>query len=121
MIGNEICLENTFIPSLLAKIKDITYAQEQQAQITLRGVTRQEKRIGWSCPCPSWLKLNTDGASKANGLKAAAGGLLRDEFGHWQGGCTQNIGVGSTLAAELWGVLQGLKLAWRLGIAHLKL
>lgn len=37
-------------------------------------------------PRLGWLKLNTDGSSKANGAQAAAGGIIRDAKGQWQGG-----------------------------------
>ena len=41
-----------------------------------------EKLIGWHPPRRSWVKLNTDGAFKANSSMAFAGGIVRDEDGN---------------------------------------
>lgn len=49
-------------------------------------VGRVERRIAWKKPEGSWLKLNTDGASRGNPGVATAGGVLRDEEGRWCGG-----------------------------------
>lgn len=46
---------------------------------------------------------------------AAAGGLIRDAFGGWIRGLGHNLGTATVLAAELWAMLHGLKLAWDLG------
>ena len=62
------------------------------------------------------MKLNTDGCLKASTNKAAAGGLIRSHTGTWMGGFLANLGSCSVLAAECWGVIHGLRLAWELGI-----
>ncbi|CAJ2663874.1 unnamed protein product, partial [Trifolium pratense] len=70
--------------------------------------------IGWKVPEEGWVKLNTDGASKGEGL-SGCGGIIRDHQGNWCGGFAKFVGTGSVLIAELWGVLEGLKLVWRKG------
>ncbi|KAH9699945.1 putative ribonuclease H protein [Citrus sinensis] len=63
-------------------------------------------------------ELNSDGACKATGV-AAAGGLIRDHNGHWVAGFGMNLGTCSVTMAELWGLYQGLILAWNKGIRWL--
>ncbi|KAH9673337.1 reverse transcriptase domain-containing protein [Citrus sinensis] len=50
---------------------------------------------------------------------AGAGGIIRDSVGHWLAGFCMNIGESSVLMAELWGLYQGLHLAWEAGIKRL--
>lgn len=51
---------------------------------------RVERQSLWYRPRNGWVKLNTDGASRGNPGRAAASGVLRDEFGGWTGGvCTK--------------------------------
>lgn len=50
---------------------------------------------------------------------AGAGGLIRDAQGRWCGGFCVNIGMCSITLAILWGLYQGLLLAWRNGIREL--
>ncbi|KAK2661945.1 hypothetical protein Ddye_000519 [Dipteronia dyeriana] len=41
-----------------------------------------------------------------------AGEAIRDHNKNWLGGFSLNKGVGSVIEAELWGIFEGLKLAW---------
>ncbi|KAK2654289.1 hypothetical protein Ddye_014145 [Dipteronia dyeriana] len=45
----------------------------------------------------------------------AAGGVVRDHKKNWMVGFALNKGTGSVLEAELWGILEGLKLLWKKG------
>lgn len=69
---------------------------------------------------PTWplCKLNTDGATKRTG-ESSAGGLIRDHNGKWLAGFCMNIGSCSVTVAELWGLRQGLLVAWHKGIRWL--
>ncbi|WCJ37652.1 Polynucleotidyl transferase ribonuclease H-like superfamily protein [Euphorbia peplus] len=77
--------------------------------------TRHDCLIGWSVPFIHWVKLNTDGAVKGGQFRASVGGLIRDSQGTWIQGFARNIGICSVLRAELWGIYDGLTLAWNLG------
>ncbi|KAH1073126.1 hypothetical protein J1N35_025454 [Gossypium stocksii] len=46
----------------------------------------------------------------------AQGGLIRNQHRMWIVGFSRNIGYYSFLYAELWGALEGLQLAWGLGL-----
>ncbi|PNX61102.1 ribonuclease H, partial [Trifolium pratense] len=84
--------------------------------VSQSGLTRQKEVswIGWKVPEEGWVKVNIDGASKGERL-AGCGGLIRDHQGRWCGGFAKFVGAGSAFVAELWGVLEGLKLARRKG------
>ncbi|KAK2381929.1 Polynucleotidyl transferase, ribonuclease H superfamily protein [Trifolium repens] len=58
--------------------------------------------------------FNTDEACKGM-VTAGCGGIIRDGRGVWVGGFAKHIGICSAFTAELWGVLEGLQLLWRLG------
>ncbi|KAH9750393.1 putative ribonuclease H protein [Citrus sinensis] len=79
---------------------------------------RKEIFISWLPPPWPWCKLNTDGSYRNTG-EAGAGGIIRDSFGNWISGFSMNIGESSVIMAELWGLYQGLSLAWNVGIRHL--
>ncbi|PKI65945.1 hypothetical protein CRG98_013665 [Punica granatum] len=75
-------------------------------------IVKQWRYIHWTKPDEGWFKLNTDGASKGNPGLVGAGGLICDSNGNWMGGFMLNIGIASSMAAELWGARDGLELAW---------
>ena len=72
-------------------------------------------QIGWKYPADGWIKLNVDGCSKGNPGLAGAGGVIRDHIGTWIGGFARNIGVCSSMTAELWAIYSGLQLVWDKG------
>ena len=77
---------------------------------------RMERLVGWNIPSRGWIKVNSDGALHRNPLRAAAGGLLRnDDEGEWIARFTANVGICSVLQAELWGAIYRLRLAWSMG------
>ncbi|PKI37251.1 hypothetical protein CRG98_042356 [Punica granatum] len=55
---------------------------------------------------------------KATGVLLELGGLICDEQGLWFNGFAQNIGIATSVAAEL---RAGLELAWELGVGKLPL
>ncbi|KAH9770878.1 putative ribonuclease H protein [Citrus sinensis] len=104
---------------VVAEIK--SWAQDiQNARSTLSFGQSNKiiKDVRWQAPPESFFKLNTDGSRLKNGL-ASAGGLVRDCSRKWQFGFGMNIGFGSVTIAELWGLFQGLNIAWDRGIRYL--
>ena len=71
--------------------------------------------ISWKYPKDGWIKLNTDGCSKGNPGVAGAGGVIRDHMGSWIGGFAKNIGICSSVTAELWAIYFGLQSTWDKG------
>lgn len=62
-----------------------------------------------------WIKGNTDAMVYPCSSSMACGGLLRDSNGIWKRGFAKKLGRCSIFEAELWGIFEGLKLAWVLG------
>ncbi|CAI9113041.1 OLC1v1013568C1 [Oldenlandia corymbosa var. corymbosa] len=94
--------------------------QESLKMVGAIPVTREWRLLAWSPPPTEWIKLNTDGALNTNTGWATVGGLLRDCTGGWCGGFSMNIGYCSIAGAEIWGLLQGLQLAWDKGYRKLE-
>ena len=65
------------------------------------------------------MKLNTDGSTIGNPGPAGCEGVKRDNNGHWIAGFTRRIGVATRFIVELWGLRDGLDMAYRLNIPSL--
>lgn len=68
--------------------------------------------VRWKAQKYGWVCLNVDGTCK-NGL-IGCGGAIRGSEGEWLSGFSKFIGRGDALLAELWGLVEGLKLARKL-------
>lgn len=79
---------------------------------------RSWNSIGWSPPPLNWVTLNTDGSVRGLNFSASSGGILRDSQDKWVFGYGRNIGSCSVLKAELWGIWDGLHLAWQHGFRN---
>lgn len=75
--------------------------------------------VNWKPPPPNFFKLNTDGLVTGNPGPAGAGGIIHDHTGNWVKGFPRKIGNTNSLAAELWGLRDGLVLAQELNIKRL--
>lgn len=73
--------------------------------------------VNWVAPPDGSFKLNTDG-SHSQGL-SACGGLVRDSMGQFVRGFHCNLGATTSVSAELWGLVLGLRMARSLGILSL--
>lgn len=106
----------TAIRSMLLDV--VTQAEEiscmNKSSLTGKG-RKLEKWIGWQPPAWPWCKLNSDAAVKSNGI-STPGGLIQDSSGKWVGGFAMNIGHCTITVPELWGLYQGLVLAWHYGV-----
>jgi ribonuclease HI len=78
------------------------------------GVQQQQMQIhvGWKPPSNGWVCLNIDGTCKDGVI--GCGGVIRGNTGEWLHGFSKIIGRGEAYTAELWGVLEGMKLARRM-------
>ncbi|KAF2318593.1 hypothetical protein GH714_009221 [Hevea brasiliensis] len=72
--------------------------------------------VSWTCPPDNVFKLNTDGSLPNLGGIACGGGLIRDSNGRWIKGFKAVFEKTSVLGAELWSILEGMKLAKSLGL-----
>lgn len=62
--------------------------------------------------------MNSDGCAKGNPGEAGAGGLIRDARGQWLVVFTCDLGICTSVTAELEGIRQGLSLAWDEGYRY---
>ncbi|GKV02762.1 hypothetical protein SLEP1_g15157 [Rubroshorea leprosula] len=79
----------------------------------------EPRLVGWDKPHVGSFKLNTDGSALGNPEPASAGGIIRDHNGTWVCGFSRKIGTTSALAAELWGVRDGILMAYHYNIQSL--
>ncbi|CAN1745014.1 Protein DETOXIFICATION 42 [Linum perenne] len=80
------------------------------------GKARQTQLIAWRPGNEGWSTLNTDGSRYTHSGSTAIGGLIRDDGGRFVRAFTANIGDCSITRAELSAIVQGLRLAWTIGI-----
>ncbi|CAN1816421.1 Putative ribonuclease H protein At1g65750 [Linum perenne] len=80
------------------------------------GLARQTQLIAWRPRDEGWSTLNTNGSRYVDSGSTAMGGLIHDEHGRFMRAFTANIGNCSITRAELRAIVQGLHLAWSLGI-----
>ena len=81
---------------------------------------KSEIVVRWEPPLDNWTKLNVDGASRGNPGLAGGGGVIRGHRGNWINGFAANSGICSSVKAKILALLQGLCLAWSLGISKLE-
>ncbi|CAN1128518.1 Putative ribonuclease H protein At1g65750, partial [Linum perenne] len=80
------------------------------------GLARQTYLIAWQPGDEDWFTLNTDGSSLSLNGSTTIGGLIRDPHWRFVRAFCANVGDYSITRAELRGIVEGLKLAWDLGI-----
>ncbi|KAK3222988.1 hypothetical protein Dsin_010013 [Dipteronia sinensis] len=69
--------------------------------------------LAWNPPAQDWIKLNVDGSMSLVLGSITAGGVIMDHKRNWLDGFSLNKGVGSVIEVELWGIFEGLKIAWK--------
>ena len=70
---------------------------------------------GWSKPSPHVVKVNCRGVFDRGMMRGSVGCVMRNFRGEWLGGVGGMIGLAVPVAAELWSIFYGLKLAWEKG------
>ncbi|KAL4291966.1 hypothetical protein GQ457_14G024710 [Hibiscus cannabinus] len=75
--------------------------------------------VRWEAPPPPWCKVNVDDACDSATGRASCGGAIRSDSGQWLMGFSRQLGLCSSLEAELWGIFEGLMCAWSIRIANL--
>ncbi|CAN1130622.1 Putative ribonuclease H protein At1g65750, partial [Linum perenne] len=80
------------------------------------GLARQTQLIAWRPGEEGWFTLNTDGSRISHFGATTIGGIIRDSAGNLVWAFCANVGNCSITRAELRAIVEGLKLAWSLGI-----
>ncbi|KAL5810932.1 hypothetical protein ACOSQ4_027500 [Xanthoceras sorbifolium] len=76
-------------------------------------------QIAWQPPLNNWVKVNVDGSRIGDDGFIATGVVIIDSSKNWLKGFTVKKGYGSVLEAEMWGIFEGLKLAWDTGFRRI--
>ncbi|CAN1178453.1 Putative ribonuclease H protein At1g65750 [Linum perenne] len=101
--------------------KTVADAMERDARSNADPLIRRRVDIAWNPGRSGWWTINSDGAVSLSSGRASAGGLTRDEFGHYVAAFTMNIGRFSITRAELRGAIKGLQIAWEQGLTKVEL
>ncbi|CAN1820331.1 Putative ribonuclease H protein At1g65750, partial [Linum perenne] len=80
---------------------------------------RQTQLIGWRPGGEGCFTVNTDGSLHRVSNSTAARGLIRDDQGRFILAFASKLGS-SIVRAEIWGVIEGMELAWSCGIKQLR-
>ena len=81
--------------------------------------TKLVMKVVWTLPPRGFLKLNVDGCSRGNPGQSGIGGVFRDENGVISVMFSGPIGVGDSLRAEIFAVMEGVRKAKELNIKKL--
>ncbi|CAN1138896.1 Putative ribonuclease H protein At1g65750, partial [Linum perenne] len=82
---------------------------------------RYETEIAWRPAGEDWTTLNSDGSVIQDRSSAAAGIVLRSHSGRINYAAATNLGNCSITRAELRGAVEGMAIAWNLGIRKLEI
>ena len=113
---NRFVFENQIMPldsalsNIHSRCQEINQTTSSCSELSLEKSSTHHL-IHWKPPDMGIVKLNTDGSCFPQTLKAGAGGLFRNHNSEWLLGFIQDCGVYTSLEAELWGILSGLKIA----------
>jgi ribonuclease HI len=73
------------------------------------------KEVLWQPPILNWIKCNSDGASAGNPGNSACGGVFRNSQAIFCGAFAVNLGIQSSLFAELLGAMLAIEIAHQTG------
>jgi ribonuclease HI len=73
------------------------------------------KEVLWQPPILDWIKCNSDGASAGNPGNSSCGGIFRNSEANFCGAFAYNLGIQSSLYAEIMGAILAIELAHHKG------
>ncbi|CAN0919581.1 Putative ribonuclease H protein At1g65750 [Linum grandiflorum] len=83
-------------------------------------MTRQTQLIGWRPSDESCFTLSTDGSLRSPTKSTAAGGVIHTDIWRFVKAFASNLGSCSITRAEMRVIVDGLQLAWTLGIRRIQ-
>ena len=78
-------------------------------------IQRPIRQVKWIPPLNNIIKVNVDGSSLSNPGRSGFGGLIRNNNGDWLLGFSGFCDITSCLAAELYAIFHGLRIAYDAG------
>ncbi|XP_057428997.1 uncharacterized protein LOC130722320 [Lotus japonicus] len=112
IFNNHITLPCNLIILIYSLAEEIT--RNLARPTTVHNLHCRKQTIHWVKPDHGVWKLNTDGSVRESIGKATCGGLIRDWEGKFIKGFCNNLAFCNPLFAELWGVFNGLKIAYEM-------
>ncbi|KAJ1414559.1 Ribonuclease H domain [Sesbania bispinosa] len=112
-------LPNELVRGILCKAAEFNHVLSTHNSANVSKPPTVSASINWTYPTYPFMKCNVDTSLRDGGLKAACGGLFRNETGAWLGGFVRNIGTASITISELWGILSALQMAQSLRVKYL--
>ncbi|CAN1233930.1 Putative ribonuclease H protein At1g65750 [Linum perenne] len=82
---------------------------------------RHDIEIAWKPTVEGWTTLNSNGLVLHDRSSAATGMVLRNNTGRVQYAITINLGTCSITRVEMRGAVEGMAVAWDLGIRKLEI
>jgi len=120
-------------------IKDLTYLVGNSSKVSMKnymfnfnvlkffginthtGKVLRPLHVRWKFPSPSWVKINTDGATKGYLGLAACGSIFCGSMWEFIGALSMFLDVQTVLAAKFYGVIYALEEAQKLGLTNVRL
>jgi ribonuclease HI len=112
MSGNNSCLK------AFSNIPEFTLLQKFHVKLKFGNAPRI-KEVIWQPPIFNWIKCNCDGASLGNTGFSACGGIFRNADSSFLGVYALNIGVSTSLKAELIGAMIAIETATNKGWSNM--
>ncbi|GLT55828.1 hypothetical protein SLA2020_289160 [Shorea laevis] len=83
-----------------------------------KNIQKESTLVCWERPLEGYFKLNTKRSAHGNPGLTSTGGVIRDHLGRWIVGFACKIGCASRLHTKLWGIREGLLLAYQRNIQN---
>lgn len=77
------------------------------------------KEVTWQTPFFNWVKCNIDGASNGNPGPSSCGGTFKNNDADFLGAFALNMGISTSLCAELHSAIIAIEIAFNRGWNHL--
>jgi len=83
--------------------------------LSIDAIQKAIRQVKWIPPLNNIIKVNVDGSSLSNPGRSGFGGLIRNNNGDWLLGFSGFCSITSCLAAELYAIFHGLRIAYDAG------
>ena len=100
-------VSNSILKKIVSTATDLFYTLPSK----INNSPKTMHHIGWRSPPTGFFKLNTNGSARENPSGASVGGIIKDMSGSWISSYSRKFGHTHSMAAELWGLRDGLMLA----------
>ena len=101
-------------------LETLNMSKRRLAGVKMNGCRVVDPGASWKPPPQGWWKVNVDGAFEP-ALGGGCGGIIRNTHGDCIAGFVCRQLINSSINAEIWSILHGLKCAWDRGLRNILL